>query len=115
LGGFDQRPHRFAFDQFLIYGTAGWSFANYDFDYTCCGTGFGFGDEFDETVDGLTVGGGGAWAFSPAWIVSADYRFTDYDEASGTIINCCADPPNSQDHEVETHALRIGSSYYFGH
>jgi outer membrane immunogenic protein len=104
----------FAFDQFMIYGTAGWSFANYDFDYTCCGVGFGIGDEFDETIDGPTFGGGAAWKVSPALAIWAEYRHTEYDETSSDITNCCAPPPNSQDHDIDTDAVRVGISYYFG-
>jgi outer membrane immunogenic protein len=107
----------FAFDSFLIYGTAGWAFANYDFDYTCCfpgGPPTYLGDDFDETIDGFTIGAGAAWAMSPAWVIWADYRFTDYDEASSDITNCCSPPPNRQDHDVETQSVRVGISYYFG-
>jgi outer membrane immunogenic protein len=100
----------YAKDEYLIYATGGLAFANYDFDYTCCGLGFGIGDQFDETLLGGTVGGGVARQLHDGWVTWVDYRYTAYEEASSGIVNCCAPAPNSQDHEMDTHAVRVGLS-----
>jgi len=67
-----------------------------------------------ETVAGYTIGGGAAFAAFSSREIWADYRFTDYETASGDIANCCAPPPNSQDHDLTTHAVRVGVSRGFG-
>lgn len=103
-----------AFDRVLIYGTGGLAFANYDLDYTFPVQVFGIGDEFDDTVAGFTVGGGAAFAAFSSWDIWADYRFTDFGTASSDITNCCAPPPNSQEHELTAHAVRLGISRRFG-
>lgn len=103
----------YAFERAMVYVTGGASFGNFDFDYTCCGLGFGIGDQFDETVWGWNIGGGLAYKINNNWEIWGDYRYTDYKEASSGIINCCAGPPNTQDHNVDTHAARIGVSYRF--
>jgi outer membrane immunogenic protein len=103
-----------AFDRVLVYGTGGPAFASYDLDYTFPGPVFGIGDQFEDTVLGFTVGGGAAFAAFSAWGIFADYRFTDYETASGDITICCAPPPNGQDHDLTTHAVRLGVSRRFG-
>jgi outer membrane immunogenic protein len=103
-----------AFDRVLVYGTGGLAFANYDFDYTFPVPVFGIGDQFDETVLGYTVGGGVAIAAFSSWEIWGDYRFSEYETASSGIVVCCAGPPNRQDHEVTTHAVRVGVSRRFG-
>jgi opacity protein-like surface antigen len=75
---------------------------------------FGIGDQFEDTVVGFTVGGGAAVAAFSSWEIFADYRFTDYETASSGIANCCAPPPNSQEHDLTTHAVRLGVSRRFG-
>jgi outer membrane immunogenic protein len=104
---------RYAFDRVLLYATGGLAVADYDFDFTCCGDPFGGGDQFSDTLVGYTVGVGAAYAFADQWNVWADYRFTDFDTASGNITNCCAPPPNSQDHDISTNAIRLGLSRRF--
>lgn len=103
----------YAFDRVLLYATGGLAVADYDFDFTCCGLPFGIGDQFSDTLVGYTVGVGAAYAFTNEWNVWADYRYTDFDTASDSIANCCALPPNSQDHDVSTNAVRIGLSRRF--
>jgi outer membrane immunogenic protein len=102
----------YAFDRTLIYATGGLALAGYDLDYT--GRHLPFGpDEFSDTLLGYTVGVGAAYAFADQWNVWADYRYTEFGTASGDIINCCSNPPNSQDHDISTKGLRIGLSRRF--
>jgi outer membrane immunogenic protein len=104
-----------AFNRILLYGTGGFAFANYDFDFTFTGAPlFGaFGDEFSDIVAGWTAGGGAAVKFG-AWEFWGDYRFSDYGKTSSDITNCCAPPPFAQDHDVSTQAVRVGVSRRFG-
>lgn len=101
----------YAVDRVLLYATGGLAVADFDFNYTCCDT--PFNDGFSDTLTGYTVGVGAAYAFADQWNVWADYRYSDFGTASGDITNCCASPPNSQDHDITINALRVGLSRRF--
>ena len=104
----------YAVDTLLFYGTAGIAFANYDFDFESSGgTAFGMGDQFNETLTGYTVGAGVAVATDLGIELFADYRYSDFGTVSSTITNCCAPPPNSQEHSVSSHTVRVGASLRF--
>ena len=105
-----------AFGSIMVYGTGGLAVGNYDLDYSCCFTipEFNIGDQFNETLLGYTVGGGAAVGAFTSWIVWTDYRFTEYETASGDVFNCCGSPPQRQDHDLTSHAVRFGVSRKFG-
>ena len=100
------------FDRTLLYVTAGAAWGRFNF-------GFGFPviapvfDNFSTTLTGWTGGGGIEHAFAKNWRARIEYRYTDYGTAKGSIVNCCAGPPNHQAHDVIAHAVRGGISYAF--
>jgi len=98
-------------DNLLVYATGGYAWADGDFSYTLENT--GVTDDFSETIDGWTVGGGLEYGFSDNISTRIEYRYTDYSEASGDITKCCAGPPNAQDHDLDTHTVRLGITYRF--
>jgi outer membrane immunogenic protein len=102
----------YAFDRTLAYATGGVAFGRFDFGYTFPVVG-GITDSFSKTLTGWTAGGGIEHAFMTRWSARLEYRYTDFGKASGTIINCCAAPPNAQDHDLTAHAVRAGLSYRF--
>ena len=67
----------YAWDRFLVYGTAGVAYGNVQ--ATILGAPFliTFGD---NTRTGFIFGGGVEWAFAPAWSLKAEYLRTDLGE-----------------------------------
>ena len=96
----------YAMDRTLFYFTGGWAFADFDFKGDlvrpiCCG--------FSETLNGWTVGGGVEYAFMPNFTVRAEYRFTDFGDASGTLRQLV--PEVRMPVDVTAQAVRLGASY----
>lgn len=100
----------YAVDRTLVYFTAGWAFADFDFrgddlPPACCG--------FSDTLNGWTVGGGleHALAMMPNVSVRAEYRYTDFGDASGTLRQF--DPDVRMPVDVTSHAVRLGASFHW--
>lgn len=93
----------------LFYLTAGWAFGGFDFKGgpvggpVCCG--------YSQNLNGWTVGGGGELAVAKNFTVRAEYRYTDYGQASGGL------PPTFptviMPVDVTTHVFRLGASVKF--
>jgi outer membrane immunogenic protein len=101
----------YAADNMLIYVTGGYAWASADFDYLYDAAPVA-DDSFSETLSGWTVGGGVEYGWD-AWSTRLEYRYTDYGKASSGIADCCAGPPNGQDHDLNTHSIRLGVAYRF--
>lgn len=101
----------YAIDNMLIYATGGYAWADADFDYLLDAAPLA-DDSFNDTLEGWTVGGGLEYGWNN-WSARLEYRYTDYGKASSTIVNCCAPPPNAQDHDLDTHTVRLGVAYRF--
>ncbi|MTI16213.1 porin family protein [Rhodobacteraceae bacterium RKSG542] len=99
-------------DRTLLYLQGGATLTSFDFDYPY-DTGLPQGDGFSETLIGATLGLGVEHALNENWRISADFTHTTYPVATSTIINCCASPPNSQDHQVTTSSFNLGLAYQF--
>ncbi|MCB1475296.1 MAG: porin family protein [Rhodobiaceae bacterium] len=99
----------YAFDRLLIYGTGGLAIADFDFNYHI-GVPL---DPFSDTMVGYTVGLGAEYAFTNNLIARLEWRYSDYGSAVGSIVNCCAAPPNNQTHEVTSQTTRLGIAYKF--
>ncbi|QIG48732.1 porin family protein [Nordella sp. HKS 07] len=101
-----------AIDNILIYATGGYAWADADFDYKFPSIG-GVTSSFSETLDGWTVGGGLEWGWDQ-WSTRIEYRYTEYDDESGDITECCAPPPSEQLwDDMSTQSLRLGITYRF--
>lgn len=103
----------FAVDRALFFVTGGLAAADFKLGYQFP-IPVGVTDSFSKTALGWTVGAGVEYAISNNWTARAEYRYADYGTATGSIINCCAAPPNRQDHKLTSHTVRVGLSYKFG-
>ena len=98
----------YAFNRLLVYGTAGFAFANVD-ENIQKGQNAGEQVVFEgKTVTGYTVGTGVEYAFSNNWIGRAEYLYANY----GTEDLKNADG-NRAVFENELHLVRAGLSYKF--
>jgi outer membrane immunogenic protein len=61
----------YAFDRFLVYGTAGGAFGNLQAGYVPTGT------SASSTQTGWTAGGGIEYAFLPNWTAKVEYLYVD--------------------------------------
>lgn len=103
----------YAMDRFLVYGTAGVAFGEFEFGFNFPVGGPAL-DNFSETMVGITAGGGVEFAVTESISVGAEYRYTDWGKADGSIVNCCAGPPDLQRHEPVSHAVRARVSFHLG-
>ncbi|MBU2532218.1 MAG: porin family protein [Alphaproteobacteria bacterium] len=93
----------------LFYITGGWAFADFDFSGgpapgpACCG--------YSETLNGWTLGAGAEWAFTNNMTMRLEYRYTDFEEASGNLSPIFANTRMPVD--LDVHAVRAGISYKF--
>jgi outer membrane immunogenic protein len=101
-----------AFNQFLVYGTGGWGFANFKRSMVVNGVAQLTGNAEEN---GYVVGGGVEYAFMPRWSVKAEYqyfRFNDYNPAGPVVppngVTVFANPQNDSFHTV-----RVGLNYKF--
>jgi outer membrane immunogenic protein len=101
----------YAANNILIYLTGGYAWANADFDYMWAGSPSA-DDSFSKTLNGWALGSGLEYGWD-RWSARLEYRYIDYDRVSSDIVNCCADPPFSQDHDLDTHAILLGIAYHF--
>ena len=97
----------------LLYVTGGTAFAHTKYGYEFP-LPVGITDSFSRLRTGWTLGAGAEYAISNRWVARAEYRYSDFGLASGSIVYCCAAAPNHQRHEVTTHAVRLGLAYKFG-
>jgi outer membrane immunogenic protein len=84
----------------LLYGTAGFAWADYDFRV-------GAGSKTNETFSGYQLGFGAEHMIAPNWTVRLEYLYTDLDTSRATSggINNTFDP--------DSHAVRAGISFKF--
>ena len=95
----------YAFDNWLLFGTGGWAFANIRHTNDS-----GVGDSFDNTRSGWTVGGGVEYALTPNWTARLDYRYFDFGSYSREApANGIA--PYSVSNKLQT--VTVGLSYKF--
>lgn len=96
-----------ALDRTLFYATAGWAFADVDFGGgpfpppACC--------QYSETVHGWTLGGGIEHALNRNLRIRAEYRYTDFGEASGYLAPDFPDIAMPVD--LTMHSVRFGAAW----
>ena len=73
----------YAFDNWLLFGTGGWAFANIRHTNSS-GTTIVATDSFDNSRSGWTVGGGIEYAVTPNWTTRLDYRYFDFGSYSNS-------------------------------
>jgi outer membrane immunogenic protein len=97
--------------QTLIYVTGGVTFADFDFNYTCCNA--GYIDPLSKTLTGLTIGAGFEIDLGNNWSTQIEARYTDFERAKGSIVNCCAALPFHQEHDIEARSFRFALNRRF--
>ena len=104
----------YAFDNVLVYGTAGWAWSSNQYIRTQL-TGAlnlataGTDEAVNTYLGGWTAGGGGAVALAQNWNVFAEYRYTDYGSLTATL-------PFSElstTMTTKTSAVDVGVNYKF--
>jgi opacity protein-like surface antigen len=80
----------YAFDNVLLYGTAGWAWSSDQFVRTqLTGTlnmaTAGTDEAVNKYLNGWMLGGGAAFAFAQNWNVFAEYRYTDFGATTVTL------------------------------
>ena len=102
----------YAYQRFLIYGTAGVALSDFHFTYR-----FPLGAPVTDTVSdvmtGLTLGAGVDAKVWDGVSIGLEYRYTDWGSAKGNIASCCSPPPSAQIHRPDSHALRARLSIHF--
>jgi outer membrane immunogenic protein len=97
----------YAFDRFLIYGTAGAAFGNVQ-------TGLNPPSTFDSSTEaGWAVGAGFEVAFAPNWTAKAEYLFVDLPNASCTTVGNCGGAAGSIV-SFNENIIRAGINFKFG-
>jgi outer membrane immunogenic protein len=84
---------------FLVYGTAGFAWANFDFEAA--------GDTQSDTLLGYQVGAGAELMFSDPWSLKLEYVYTDLDAAT------LSHNGVSNTYEPDFHTIRAGLSFNF--
>ena len=74
----------FAADRFLVYGTGGWGWADYNVSATNKGSGAFFSTS--TTKGGWVVGAGASYAVNDKWSVNAEYLHYDLGSATPTAL-----------------------------
>lgn len=70
----------YAFDQFLIYATGGYAWAELDHTFSTSNTANSFTPEADSKVQGYQVGAGMEFMLSPNWTLGVEYLQTTLDD-----------------------------------
>lgn len=97
----------YAWDRYLIYGTAGLAIA--EIDYT---NQFGASPtlSYNQTAAGITVGGGVDVAVNDWLSALVEYRYTSYESASQPAVTVGAFNFAAFSRQLETHQVQVGFS-----
>jgi outer membrane immunogenic protein len=99
----------FAFDRFMIFGTGGVSFTEFDYHHYNPVARLGEGGTVSRS--GWTAGGGVNYAMTDSLILGVDYRYTGYGR-SGFVARS-AFPGLIVEHSPTMHTLRASLAYKF--
>lgn len=109
-----------AFDRMLLYVTAGYAWANIDYNVTGIDAG---GNNFaireNTLFSGYVLGGGLEWAFAPNWSMKAEYQFINLgrEDFTAPVLTAAGVPTGftmttAATPEIQT--FRLGVNYKFG-
>lgn len=100
----------FAFDRWMMFGTAGWAFGSWDTSYGFTGAPGPFVTTNVQSTDGWTAGAGVEYAFTQNVLGRVEYRYTDLGRA--TFVNLAT---NSAElgNRVTINDVRVGIAYKF--
>lgn len=98
----------FAFDRFLVFGTAGAAFGSLRNTYTSKG----LIDYYAKEQTGYTLGAGLEYALGNRWSVRAEYRFTDFGTYSQLLATSTAGATTVRHHDYDNR-FQAGVTYHF--
>src|SRR5262245_52256327 len=106
----------------LLYGLAGWTGAQFDYQNLTDNLFYQPGERF--WANGVTVGVGAEKRLDASWALRGEYRYTHFAEATvnnGFVWSSAGVPlPVTQSNVIQSrfdndmHSLRLGISYYLG-
>jgi len=99
----------YAFDRFMIYGTGGAAFT--EFDYRVLNPATGLGERMQNSATGWNIGAGVNFAFTDNLILGAEYRYTDYGKVDH--LGRGAVPGLVSELEPKLHTVRASVAYKF--
>jgi len=100
----------FAFDRWMLFGTAGWAWGSWNTSYGFAGAPGPFVTMNVQSTDGWTAGAGIEYAFTNNFLGRVEYRYTDLGRASFVDIGT-----NSAElgNRVTINDVRVGLAYKF--
>jgi outer membrane immunogenic protein len=99
----------FAFDRWMVYGTGGASFTEYE--RRVFAPGAGFGERLTSSRTGWNVGAGVNFAFTDHLILGAEYRYTDFGRNRFASAGAFLGLTGSED--LSSHSARASVAYKF--
>lgn len=99
----------YAIGNMLVYATGGYAFANIKDTYVFIPT--GTAESFSGLRSGWTAGGGVDYALTPNWIISAEYRFTEFGRFDN--LSTLAFPGLTGQTDTRSNVGRVAISYKF--
>jgi outer membrane immunogenic protein len=106
----------YAWDRFLVYGTAGVAFANLEATVALVGVP-GIFVSASDTLTGWTAGGGIEFGLWDNWSLGVEYRFSSFDASDFNHGNLILDPiinsPLRSSFDLETHEVTARLNYRF--
>ena len=99
----------YATGRYLLYVTGGWAYG--DFSFGGGPTPLPVSGGYSQSLNGWTAGGGVEAMLAANWIGRIEYRYTDFETASGTLAP--GFPGVTMPVDVDTHAVRLGLAYKF--
>ena len=100
-----------AIDRVHIYATGGLAYGG--LDYRAFNSAAVTGLSSSSTRAGWTVGAGVEYAFTPNWVASLEYRYTDFGSQTVSYLASPVTNIDSARYKTTTHTVRLGVSYLF--
>jgi outer membrane immunogenic protein len=94
----------------MVYGTAGFAFADIDYQANISAPGIVGGVSRTTTKDGFVAGAGVEYMWSREWLVRAEYLFYDF---NGSTRSFAAVPASIHWDNLGISVVRLGASYKF--
>lgn len=95
-----------AFDQVLLYGTAGFALADTQLGASALGVGI----SDSKTLTGWTAGAGVEWMFMPHWSLKAEYLYRSFSSQTFFVATI---PPGIPSGTVNINSGQVGVNYHF--
>jgi outer membrane immunogenic protein len=97
-----------AFDQILLYGTAGYAWADAKVGLTTSPAGLSLADS--KVLNGWTAGAGVEWMFAPHWSLKGEYLYRSF---GGETFFANAVPPGVNTGTLKVNSGQVGVNYHF--